>query len=66
MSIRVRKRTVKVKISFAQYGSESWTKIKVEKRRLEIFEMWRWQRLLRVSWTEFSTDDGVLNELGEP
>jgi len=34
---------------------------------VESFEMWWcWRRLLRVSWTVFRTNDGVLNETGEP
>ena len=31
------------------YGGESWTVRKVECRRIDAFELWRWRRLLRVS-----------------
>ena len=33
------------------YGCESWTVKKVERRRIDAFELWYWRRLLRVPWT---------------
>ena len=33
------------------YGCESWTVKKAECRRIGVFELWCWRRLLRVSWT---------------
>ena len=30
------------------YGCESWTVKKVERRRIDAFELWCWRRLLRV------------------
>ena len=33
------------------YRSESWTIKKAEHQRIDAFELWRWRRLLRVSWT---------------
>ena len=30
------------------YGCESWTIKKVERQRIEVFELWCWRRLLRV------------------
>ena len=30
------------------YGFESWTVKKVEHRRIDVFELWCWRRLLRV------------------
>ena len=33
------------------YGCESWTVKKVERRRVDAFEVWCWRRLLRVLWT---------------
>ena len=33
------------------YGSESWTIKKAESQRIDVFELWCWRRLLRVSWT---------------
>ena len=33
------------------YGCESWTIKKVERWRIDAFELWCWRRLLRVPWT---------------
>ena len=33
------------------YGCESWTVKKAERRRIYVFELWCWRRLLRVPWT---------------
>ena len=33
------------------YGYESWTIKKAESKRIDIFELWCWRRLLRVPWT---------------
>ena len=33
------------------YGCESWTIKKAEPRRIDVFELWCWRRLLRVPWT---------------
>ena len=33
------------------YGCESWTIKKVERQRVDTFELWCWRRLLRVPWT---------------
>ena len=33
------------------YGCESWTIEKTERRRIDVFELWCWRRLLRVPWT---------------
>ena len=33
------------------YGCESWTIKKAEHRRIDGFELWRWNRLLRILWT---------------
>ena len=33
------------------YGYESWSIKKAERQRIDAFELWCWQRLLRVPWT---------------
>ena len=33
------------------YGYESWTVKKVERPRIDPFELWYWRRLWRVPWT---------------
>ena len=32
-------------------GCESWNVKKAEHRRIDVFELWCWSRLLRVPWT---------------
>ena len=45
------------------YGCESWTIKKVECRRIAAFELWCWRRLLRVPWTERSSNQFILKEI---
>ena len=33
------------------YGGENWTIKRAEHRRIDVFELWCWRRLLRVPWT---------------
>ena len=44
------------------YGCESWTIKKAERQRADAFELWCWQRLLRVPWTERS-NQSILREI---
>ena len=37
--------------SVVVYGCESWTIEKAECRRIDVFKLWCWRRLLRVPWT---------------
>ena len=34
-------------------GCESWTIKKAESQKIDVFGLWCWRRLLRVSWTGF-------------
>ena len=45
------------------YGCESWTVKKAECQRIGAFELWRWRRLLRVSWTARYSSQSVLKEI---
>ena len=45
------------------YGCESWTIEKPECRRIDIFELWCWRRLLRVPWTERRSNQSILKEI---
>ena len=45
------------------YGCESWTVKKAERRRIDAFELWCWRRLLRVLWTERSSNQSILKEI---
>ena len=44
------------------YGCESWTIKKVERWRIDSFELWCWKRLLRISWTARS-NQSILKEI---
>ena len=44
------------------YECESWTIKKTEHRRIDVFELWRWRRLLRVPWTARS-NQCILKEI---
>ena len=45
------------------YGCESWTVKKAERRRMEVFELWCWKRLLRVPWTARRSNQSILKEI---
>ena len=45
------------------YGCESWTIKKAKCRRLDVFELWCWRRLLRVPWTARRSDQSILKEI---
>ena len=42
------------------YGFESWTLKKAEHRRIDAFELWFWERLLRVPWTARKSNQSIL------
>ena len=42
------------------YGCESWTIKKVERRRIDAFELWCLRRLLRVPWTANRSNQSIL------
>ena len=45
------------------YGCESWTVKKAECRRIDVFELWYWRRLLRVPWTARRSNQSILKEI---
>ena len=45
------------------YGCESWTVKKAECRRIEVFELWCWRRLLRVVLTARRYNQSILKEI---
>ena len=45
------------------YGCESWTIKKAEHRRIDVFELWGWRRLLRVPWTAKRSNQSILKEI---
>ena len=45
------------------YGCENWTIKKVEYRRIDVFELWCWRRLLRILWTARTSNQSILKEI---
>ena len=45
------------------YGCESWTVKKVERGRIDAFQLWCWRRLLRVPWTARRSNQSILKEI---
>ena len=44
-------------------GCESWTVKKVERPRIDAFELRCWRRLLRVPWTARRSNQSILKEI---
>ena len=42
------------------YGCASWTVKKTEHRRVDVFELWCWRRLLRIPWTSRRSNQSIL------
>ena len=45
------------------YGCESWTVKKAERRRIDVFELWCWRRLLTIPWTTRRSNQFILKEI---
>ena len=45
------------------YGCESWSIRKAEFRRIDVFELWCWRRLVRVPWTATRSNRSILKEI---
>ena len=45
------------------YGCESWTIKKAECRRIDVFELRCWRRLLRFPWTARRSNQSILKEI---
>ena len=45
------------------YRCESWTIKKAEHRRIDVFGLWCWRRLLRVPWTARRSNQSILKEI---
>ena len=45
------------------YGCESWAVKKVERQRIDAFELWCWRRLLRVPWIARRSNQSILKEI---
>lgn len=47
----------------ATYVAETWIMRKADRKRIESLEMWVYRRILRISWTEYRTNQSILEEL---
>ena len=45
------------------YRCENWTKKKTEHRRIDVFKLWCWRRLLRVPWSVRRSNYSILKEI---
>ena len=45
------------------YGCESWTIKKARCQKIDAFELWCWERLLRVTWTTRRSNQSILKEI---
>ena len=45
------------------YGCESWTIKKAEYQRIDAFGLWCWRRVLRVSFTAWTSNQSILKEI---
>jgi len=46
-------------------GAETWTLRAVNQKHLESFEMWRWRRMEKISWTDHVRNEDVLFRVKE-
>ncbi|CAG9834914.1 unnamed protein product, partial [Diabrotica balteata] len=64
LNLTLRYRFVKCYIySILLYGVETWTIKANVINRLEAFEMWVFRRLLKIPWTDHTTNVEVLNRM---
>jgi len=64
MTLPAKVRLVKAMVfPVVMYGCESWTVKKAEHRRIDVFELWCWRRLLRVPWTARRSNQSILKEI---
>ena len=64
ITLQTKVRLVKVMVfPVVMYGCESWTINKAEHQRIHAFELWCWQRLLRVPWTARRSNQSILKKI---
>jgi hypothetical protein len=51
--------------SIASFGAETWTLRKVDQRHPGSFEMLRWRRMEKISWTDHVRNEEVLLRVKE-
>ena len=45
------------------YGCESWTIKKAKHRRIDVFQLWCWRKLLRAPWTARRSNQSILKKI---
>ena len=55
--------TIYLHLILVMYECDSWTVKKVERQRIDAFELWCWRRLLRVPWTARRSNQSILKEI---
>ena len=66
ISSNTKKRLLKALIwPIATYGCETWTLNKIEENKLNVFEMWTFRRILRISCRAHKTNDWILQAVNE-
>ena len=64
ITLQTKVRLVKaVVFPVVMYGCESSTIKKAERRRIDVFELWCWRKLLRVPWTARRSNQSILKEI---
>ena len=64
MTLRTKVHLVKAMIfPVVMSGCENWIVKKVERRRIDAFELCCWRRLLRVPWTAWRSSRSILGEI---
>ena len=49
--------------SVVTYSCETWTTKKAERQRTDVFKLWFWIRLMKVSWTARGSNKSILREI---
>jgi hypothetical protein len=66
MVLELRKQLVKCYVwSIALYGAETWTLRAVDQKHLEMFEMWCWKRMEKISWADHVRNEEALLRVKE-
>jgi hypothetical protein len=66
VDLNLRKKLVKCYIwSSVLYGAETWTLWKKNQKELESFQMWRWRKMEKISWTDHVRNEAVFYRIKE-
>ena len=64
ITLPIKVRIVKAMVvPVVMYGCKNWTIKKAECRRIDLFKLWCWRRLLRVPWTARISNQSILKEI---